>query len=124
MHSQLQRMRPSQEAYREGGALVLFMNSKPQKRVVGYRHFFFHPHTPLPPMSTYHTGFGNGFESGSMGDLGFQPSENQGQWQFNGVWNAAATRQSAFSSHTVQVRRKHTFSLPSSQLCPRTQLSW
>ncbi|KAH9018307.1 hypothetical protein EDB84DRAFT_1442501 [Lactarius hengduanensis] len=33
-----------------------------------------------------------GFGS-SMGDLGFQASENQGQWQFNGTGNGAITRQ-------------------------------
>ncbi|KAI9432711.1 hypothetical protein H4582DRAFT_2061538 [Lactarius indigo] len=53
-------------------------------------------------MSTYLTGFGNGLESGSFGDVGLQAHENQGQWQFNSIGNGAGNRQSAFGSQAVQ----------------------
>ncbi|KAI9464988.1 hypothetical protein BJY52DRAFT_1221103 [Lactarius psammicola] len=53
-------------------------------------------------MSTYLTSFGNGFDCGLLGDLGFQASENEGQRQFNGIGNAAGARQSAFGSQTMQ----------------------
>ncbi|KAI9465901.1 hypothetical protein BJY52DRAFT_1220611 [Lactarius psammicola] len=53
-------------------------------------------------MSTYHTGFGNGFDCSSLGDLGFHASENQGQRQFNGLGNAVGAIQSAFGPQAVQ----------------------
>ncbi|KAH9025274.1 hypothetical protein EDB85DRAFT_2149862 [Lactarius pseudohatsudake] len=49
-----------------------------------------------------YTGFGNGFDSSLMGDMGFQASENQGQWQFNGTGNGAITRQNTFGVQGMQ----------------------
>ncbi|KAH9008530.1 hypothetical protein EDB84DRAFT_91813 [Lactarius hengduanensis] len=64
--------------------------------------FLFIPTLPLPPILSYCTGFGNGFDShgGSLGDMGYQASESQGrgQWQFSGIGNAAGARQHA-SAH-------------------------
>ncbi|KAH9047776.1 hypothetical protein EDB84DRAFT_1575085 [Lactarius hengduanensis] len=37
-----------------------------------------------------------------MGDMGFQASENQGQWQFNGTGNGAITRQNTFGIQGTQ----------------------
>ncbi|KAH8978326.1 hypothetical protein EDB86DRAFT_3090821 [Lactarius hatsudake] len=49
-----------------------------------------------------YTGFGNGFDSASMGDQGFQASDGQNQWQFNSMGSAPGARQNVFGSQAVQ----------------------
>ncbi len=63
-------------------------------------------------MSSYHTGFGNGFNNSSPGDFGCQASESQGQWQFNGmVGNGADARQNTFGPQGTQVRLDRIYSI-------------
>ncbi|KAI9437314.1 hypothetical protein H4582DRAFT_2058306 [Lactarius indigo] len=96
----------TQEIYEGGGALGVFMDARAPKarHAIGWGivvFFFFFSPLPITTMSTY-TGFGNGFDSGSMGDLGFQAPDGHNQWQFNSIGNAPGARQSAFGSQAVQ----------------------
>ncbi|KAI9434751.1 hypothetical protein BJY52DRAFT_1231120 [Lactarius psammicola] len=54
-------------------------------------------------MSSYmHNSFGNGFKNGSLGDVGYQASESQGRWQFNGMGNSAGAGWGTFGTQGVQ----------------------
>ncbi|KAH9169441.1 hypothetical protein EDB89DRAFT_1908595 [Lactarius sanguifluus] len=85
-----------QEIYEVGRWVYLWM-PKPQKRVMrsgGVSSFFSSP-LPTTTMSLY-TGFGNGFDGGSMGDQGSQAPDVQNQWQFNSMGNCSRGQTECF----------------------------